>query len=366
MKNNFLRRVSAGFTLIELLVSIAIGLFLIAVVGGVYLSSKDSFNYQDAMSRLQENSRFAMELLARDIRMAGFSSCGSLGKVTNTVNNSSSNPLINISIPIFGLDNLLAPTTETPSAALNSDSISLIGFESSDGCSPSSPLFVTSHNAIAASIHTNKTHCYPKGSLLVATNCAVSAVFQMSNVNNNNTVSIIDHNTGTGTPGNCQKELGSSCGSATPVRLDLDEDSPPPTQIGRLSSNTYYIRPSATPIPNDGNALWKCSPSLIAAPDCTELVNGVEDMQIEYGVDTDGDQSANQYVTANNVGNWSQVVSVRISLLMATPPSAGRLSSKDSQTYTYNGTTITASDRRVRHVLQQHGERAQQDQVRWK
>jgi len=349
MKNNFLRRASAGFTLIELLVSIAIGLFLIAVVGGVYLSSKDSFNYQDAMSRLQENSRFAMELLARDIRMAGFSSCGLLGKVTNTVNGSSSNPLINAGTPIFGLDNLLAPTTETPSAALNTDSISLIGFESSDGCSPSSPLYVTSHNPAAASIQTNKTHCYPKNSLLVATNCAVTAVFQMSNVNNNNTVSVIVHNTGTGTPGNCHKGLGSSCGSAN-VDLDLDKDSPPPAQIGRLSSNTYYIRPSATP--NNGNALWNCSPSLTAAPACTELVNGVEDMQIEYGVDMDGDQSANryetaQYVTTNNL--WSQVVSVRVSLLMATPPSAGPLSA-NPQTYTFNGTNTTATDRRVRHV----------------
>ncbi len=72
-------------------------------------------------------------------------------------------------------------------------------------------------------------------------------------------------------------------------------------------------------------------------------------MQIEYGVDTDGDTSANQYVTANNVGNWSQVVSVRVSLLMATPPSAGRLSA-NAQTYAYNGATITATDRRVRHV----------------
>ncbi|MER2539934.1 MAG: prepilin-type N-terminal cleavage/methylation domain-containing protein, partial [Azonexus sp.] len=44
MKKKFLRRASAGFTLIELLVSIAIGLFLVTVVGGVYLSSKDSFN----------------------------------------------------------------------------------------------------------------------------------------------------------------------------------------------------------------------------------------------------------------------------------------------------------------------------------
>ena len=84
MKDNSLRRASTGFTLVELLVSVAIGLFLVAVVGGVYLSSKGSFNYQDAMSRLQENSRFAMERMARDIRMAGYNGCGNLSKVANT------------------------------------------------------------------------------------------------------------------------------------------------------------------------------------------------------------------------------------------------------------------------------------------
>ena len=67
------------------------------------------------------------------------------------------------------------------------------------------------------------------------------------------------------------------------------------------------------------------------------------------GVDTDGDQSADQYVDASAVASWGQVVSVRVSLLMATPPSAGPLSST-AQTYTYNGTSSTATDRRVRHV----------------
>ena len=41
-------------------------------------------------------------------------------------------------------------------------------------------------------------------------------------------------------------------------------------------------------------------------------------MQIFYGVDSDGDGAANYYVSANNVSNMQQVVSVRISLLVVT------------------------------------------------
>lgn len=48
------------------------------------------------------------------------------------------------------------------------------------------------------------------------------------------------------------------------------------------------------------------------------LVSNVEDLQFLYGIDNDGslDQSANLYVTANNVANWNQVVSVRACVLI--------------------------------------------------
>jgi type IV pilus assembly protein PilW len=50
-----------------------------------------------------------------------------------------------------------------------------------------------------------------------------------------------------------------------------------------------------------------------------ELVEGVEDMQIMYGVDTNADRAADVYLTAAAVADWQQVVSARISLLMASP-----------------------------------------------
>lgn len=342
MKDNSLRRANTGFTLVELLVSVAIGLFLVTVVGGVYLSSKDSFNYQDAMSRLQENSRFAMERMARDIRMAGYTGCGNLSKVANIVTNSPTKVWLDFLTPVFGYNDLLAAPTHFPNAVLGTDAIVLIGVGQGE------ELSVFSHTP--PTIQTNRVHSIQRGAILLVTDCSQTSVFQMSGPANTSFNAVtVEHNTGSVTPGNCVTGLKASCpGSATGYSFK------PGSSLLQVYANGYYVRPSATP--NNGNALWVCSITLtpVSNPNtatwpCTELINGVEDMQITYGVDTDGDTSANQYVTANNVGNWAQVVSVRVSLLMATPPSAGRLSA-NPQTYTYNGTTTTATDRRVRHV----------------
>lgn len=109
-KNFSPARAVRGFTLVELMVAIAIGLFLSAVTGTVYLNSRNIFNYQDAMSRLQENARFAMERISRDVRMAGFSTCGSLGgSVANTVNGGTTNWWLNLGAPIMGFDNISTP-----------------------------------------------------------------------------------------------------------------------------------------------------------------------------------------------------------------------------------------------------------------
>jgi type IV pilus assembly protein PilW len=62
----------AGFTLAELLVSLAITSMLIAVVGFAYTSQNKSYNsLQDATS-LQQEMRSALELMAKEIRMAGY------------------------------------------------------------------------------------------------------------------------------------------------------------------------------------------------------------------------------------------------------------------------------------------------------
>ena len=65
-----------------------------------------------------------------------------------------------------------------------------------------------------------------------------------------------------------------------------------------------------------------CIPDLVNNPGNWEtLIDGVEDMQIFYGVDIDGDFTANYYVPANaKVPSGSEVVSVRVSLLLQSDP----------------------------------------------
>ena len=79
-----------------------------------------------------------------------------------------------------------------------------------------------------------------------------------------------------------------------------------------------------------------------------ELVEGVEDMQILYGLDSDGDQFPNQYFDADNVPDWGDVVAIRIMLLLR---SLDDFVTEDPQTYAFNGAQVTPNDRRIRQVF---------------
>jgi type IV pilus assembly protein PilW len=61
-----------GFTLVELMVAIVIALLLTLVIGQVFLGNRKTFTTQDQASRVQENGRFAAEVLNRTIREAGY------------------------------------------------------------------------------------------------------------------------------------------------------------------------------------------------------------------------------------------------------------------------------------------------------
>jgi type IV pilus assembly protein PilW len=71
---NFIRRryLDRGFSLVELLVSLLLGLILSAGVVSAYLGAKRNLYYEEQMARMQENGRYAMRLLSRELGMAGF------------------------------------------------------------------------------------------------------------------------------------------------------------------------------------------------------------------------------------------------------------------------------------------------------
>ena len=62
----------AGFTLIELLVSIAIGLGVIAAVAGTFTAQTRQNNAEEQSAQMQQNVRGALDLMLREIQMAGY------------------------------------------------------------------------------------------------------------------------------------------------------------------------------------------------------------------------------------------------------------------------------------------------------
>jgi prepilin-type N-terminal cleavage/methylation domain-containing protein len=73
-----------GMTLIELMVALAIGAFLMIGAITVFVQSRTTFRITESLARLQENARFAIDVLEPEIRMAHYWGLTTLtGNITN-------------------------------------------------------------------------------------------------------------------------------------------------------------------------------------------------------------------------------------------------------------------------------------------
>jgi prepilin-type N-terminal cleavage/methylation domain-containing protein len=61
-----------GFTLVELLVAMVLSFILIGGIYGAFSSQHKAYTVQDQVAETQQNARMAMNILLRDIRMAGY------------------------------------------------------------------------------------------------------------------------------------------------------------------------------------------------------------------------------------------------------------------------------------------------------
>ncbi|WP_295570896.1 PilW family protein [uncultured Stenotrophomonas sp.] len=69
------RTAMAGLSLVELMVALVISLVLMLGVVQVFIASQTASRLSEGASRVQENARFALDFLERDIRMAGHMGC---------------------------------------------------------------------------------------------------------------------------------------------------------------------------------------------------------------------------------------------------------------------------------------------------
>jgi type IV pilus assembly protein PilW len=312
-----------GFSLVELMVAMTIGFVVVAAVGYVYLSSRQSFRMADNMSRMQENARLGIETLARDVRMAGYVGCGNLQNATvNTIANPPV-PAISPATAITGQDftaavaNFAGTTINRPAG----DTLSVMGaFGGGVG-------LIGNLAPSNANIQINgNPYNFAVGDVLVVTNCTNADVFRPTTVSGGGTVSM-SHANSTNT--------GNRVGSYGPDSF-----------VFKMEQYTYFIGFNTA---TNKRALYRTSLVKGVPEGTVELVEDVWDMQIEYGRDTNGDGAADTYGDATAVGaNWAQVMSARISLLLASPENNIVPS---QQTYNFNGAAVPAGDRRLYQVL---------------
>lgn len=63
-----------GFTLVELMIAAVIGIFLMASLMNLFITTNKSITLSEALSQNQESGRFAMDYMTKYIRQAGYSS----------------------------------------------------------------------------------------------------------------------------------------------------------------------------------------------------------------------------------------------------------------------------------------------------
>lgn len=62
----------AGMTLLELMISLSLGLLLVAGIGTIYVGSNQTYRVQEQNARIQESGRYALEVIGRSLRQAGY------------------------------------------------------------------------------------------------------------------------------------------------------------------------------------------------------------------------------------------------------------------------------------------------------
>ena len=81
LKNN-----EQGFTLIEVVIGLAISLILMGVAVSIFNVQRKSYSLQEQVTEMQQNVRATMDMMVREIRMAGYdpTESGFVGIGTNT------------------------------------------------------------------------------------------------------------------------------------------------------------------------------------------------------------------------------------------------------------------------------------------
>lgn len=330
----------SGLTLIELMVSIAIGLFLVAGLATLIADQSSTRAEVDKSGRMIENGRYALKLIADNVQLAGY--WGELSAIPN-------------------------PPTALPDPC----SVTIAG---SQNIQEALPLHVQGYNDLST-LPANLAACVSNHlagtDILVVRRADTEEIALASAVTGQTYIQ-----TGL-TPAGLTFEYRLATGSDAAFTLQKKDGTA--ASLRKVLVHIYYISQCSEPISGSctGADGGRPLPTLkrvelgvsgaSPAMSTVSMAEGIENLQVDYGSDTDndgtpdGDYGNGDFVNGvaappaavMGVGDWVNVMSVKIHLLARSPETTGGYS--DSKTYDLGtfGSTAAKNDGYKRHVFTQ-------------
>ena len=272
MPMNRLRKLSSyrskGFTLIELMISIALGLIILSALVALFVNNSSARRELDRSAEVLENGAYAIGYLRDELSMAGY--LGTLDVVTGTATNKSCSKVLadwkdSLAVHIRGANHTGA------------DPFSACGFARKSG---TDAIFI--QRAATCTTGSTSSDCEAMNAGL--------AYLQISECGTEfpTTPFIL----ALGTASNFTLKLKSCTGTA-PVR--------------RLVRRFFFINANGQLVRRD------VIPDSILAEQV--IADGIDNLQFEYAIDTDGDGAPNKFTYAPTDPEWLGVVGVRVFIL---------------------------------------------------
>lgn len=327
------------------MVAVAISLMLLMGVVALFVSSRASYETTEKLSRIQENGRYALDQIANDIRAAGYQGCsrpvGSGQRKNDFLINtlptalnalpSVPNLMRDFNLPVQGFQGL-GGTTFGPNlaTALNPNPLPT---PAPVGTADVLVLRIPLRDFVAMELTANQADAadplqvavvnqQPIGPAVI-TDCLARAWFNITGYAGNQvlhagTVAAVTKNI---------DEAGAASGSLRHPFLQGAEIVP-------LMTVMYYLAPRDPALPQRLSLYRQEGTNL-----SEEIAEGIERLEVRYGVDSTNDGRVDNYVDANGLPvdaaglpRWNTVYSVQVALLARAPEAYG--TDLDAQTYT--------------------------------
>jgi type IV pilus assembly protein PilW len=306
---------AAGTTLVELLVAIVIAALVIAGAGAAAIRVRSLGSIVESDAQLQESARYALAILASDVRMAGF------WGLTTDAKTVSVDPSLTFPSRCGGPSWVTGASEYV--AGSNNSYLQVPDCDALAGGPASGADVLVVRRASARRLAPQRPVIAPEDQtrVLIVTSHEAGTIFVPRNL-----------------------------GNSIPAGFATSDPpgEPPRADTRALSVNAYYVSMNSS-VGRGFPALRR--KTLTAGPDIgdEEVIAGVEDLQFQLGVYGNGDSAVDQYVEPGAVPPGARPVSVRIWLrLRARDREPGFL---DDQEASYADRRIAAPNDSFRRLL---------------